>query len=487
MTNSTLLQRVRRGLAGHNFEPRPECTECGAIVTGTVYMDPTGDPLCVICFKEADLIVCVDCEETWDRDDCRHTTSGEVCKNTSGEVICEDCFDIADLVVCGDCKEVKARDDCRENPDGVLWCGDCMDNSCSTCEHCDEERWSNDIEGVVTRDGRWYCAVTEYWCESCRGQDSFTCSDCGGAHGDDQRTDLSSGSSICQSCFDDGYFCCEGCDEVFHCDDMARSDVSYFCRNCRRDGENFGPSGFRNRSGCVTEIGSARCFGVELETDECDGYEELDGSLAWGAKDDPTVSGKEFYSDILSGDEGLTAVEEWAELASQNGWEAHSSSGYHLHIDARQESDDQLYGIAYAYRATQEVWRSFVKSHRRNNSYCRGCEWTCADVVAAHGDTLFRNWARHGNRYFWCNTTAYNIHSTVEIRLHHGTCNETEVINWVKAHTRFVDWASTLGLEGVREKLDGLGDGALFNLIADEAWRDDKLRDYYTKKARQYA
>jgi hypothetical protein len=237
----------------------------------------------------------------------------------------------------------------------------------------------------------------------------------------------------------------------------------------------------------MTEIGSTRCFGVELETDECEGYQDLEGSGAWGAKNDCTVEGKEFYSDILNGDDGLAAIEEWGRLAERNGWDAGSSAGYHLHLDMRNESDDSLYAIAYAYRKTQEVWWSFVEGHRHSDTYSHACRWGCADVDAAVRDERsYYSFVGHGTRYNWCNLTAYGAHTTIEIRLHEGTCNGIEVANWVKAHTRFCDWASQLGYAGVKEALDGMDNDELFRLFMRDIWTDYPLCEYYADKARSY-
>ncbi len=233
----------------------------------------------------------------------------------------------------------------------------------------------------------------------------------------------------------------------------------------------------------MTEAGSARCYGIELETDECGGYMDLQDSGAWGAKIDPTVDGKEFYSAILSGDEGLDAVREWAKLADSNGWSAFDNAGYHLHIDMRNESDDSLYAIAYAYRATQEVWLTFVDKCRPSGSYAHRCNWDCGDILQRADDLSFYSWSRKNTRYMWFNTCAYGKFTTFEIRAHEGTCDGDAIINWVKAHIRFADWASGKGLDGVEEALSGLDDAGMLDLIAREAWQDDELCDYYAKKA----
>jgi hypothetical protein len=254
-------------------------------------------------------------------------------------------------------------------------------------------------------------------------------------------------------------------------------------------GEDFHFSGFHNADGRTTCIGSERCFGVELETDECDGYDTLDyssGSGAWGAKYDATCNGKEFYSDILSGDAGLAAVAELTDLAGRNNWHAGSGCGYHLHLDMRAECDDSLYAAAYAYRATQEVWHGFVDSSRRGNSYAHTANWSCDDLdnYTADGER-FSNFVcrKVRGRYNWINLAAYHGHTTFEVRLHHATLSETEVCNWIKANTRFTDWACSLGYEGLRDKLVGKTSDEQFEIIASEAWQDDDLRAYYAEKS----
>jgi hypothetical protein len=244
----------------------------------------------------------------------------------------------------------------------------------------------------------------------------------------------------------------------------------------------FDPAGFKNHSGCTTRIGSERCYGIELETDECSGYSSLDGSAAWGAKDDPTCDGKEFYTDILNGDDGLDAIVELTDMASSNSWHAGSSCGYHLHIDMRQENDDSLFSAAYAYRITEDLWFDCVESSRHNNGYCKRAKWSCDDVTGHDGsfDSFVRDVVR--TRYYWINVEAYRRHTTFEVRLHHGSVNEDAVCNWVKAHTRFTDWATSLGLDAVREKFDGKGRDEQFEIIASEAWNDDALRSYYADR-----
>jgi len=282
------------------------------------------------------------------------------------------------------------------------------------------------------------------------------------------------------------YVACDDCGEVVRIEDAGQVGDDYYCASCNPYFMNYNPNGFCNRSGRTTDTGSERCFGLELETDKCEGYIALYEHPAWGAKNDCTVSGKEFYSDILNGDEGLEAILDWVQLASFNGWAASDRAGYHLHLDLRGEVDDSCYAMAYAYRRFETVWFSFVESHRHSNIYSHEIQWSCADIKRAVRRVSYQIWSRHATGFMWCNIAAYYEHSTVEIRLHQGTCDRDEIINWVKAHTRFVDWACTKGLAGVEEALDGMNNNELFFFLVKYIWNDEELGKYYAKKAQYY-
>jgi hypothetical protein len=424
-----------------------------------------------------------------DCSNCERLISGEVYKGLDCEALCINCFEDADLATCPECEKVIGRDDFVKNPDGDEWCVDCIDARCSECNTCYSLVLNNDCVEVRSSRNRYGHHNTDTLCESCADGDTIVCTDCDTRvySGDAVRT--SHGDDICDHCYSINYITCEECNEVVHHDLSHCTDNGCYCDDCGyTDGYDFSPAGFRNRSGRITEIGSARCFGIELETDECDGYNALEDVSAWGAKDDCTVNGKEFYSDILNGDDGLVAIKEWGECAERNRWRAGRNAGYHLHLDMRTESDDSLYAIAYAYRKTENVWLSFVSGDRSRNSYCHPCRWSCDDVDRAVRDGCsFSSFVDGTSRTTWCNLGAYHSHETIEIRLHEGTCDSTAVINWVKTHTRFCDWAAQLGYEGVKEALANLDCDDMFRLLIREVWMDYPLSEYYAQRARDHA
>ena len=363
--------------------------------------------------------------------------------------ICPNCAGLDGLALCDDCGEYYYSSDLNDCDDHN-YCDDCADeNDYVECSHC----------------GEWLLPDVQY---SAPDRETY-----------------------CRECYYERFEDCAGCSETFHRDELNYSDCTddMRCNSCyenTEDHEDFSPNGFRNRSGRTTCVGSERCFGVELETDDCDGYDDLYDSAAWGAKDDCSVGGKEFYSDILDGDAGLDAISELTDLASCNGWDAGSRCGYHLHLDMRSENDDSLFAAAYAYRATESVWFGLVDEARHNGCYSHSARFSCDDIDDYDG--RFDHFVNDGTggRYNWINLEAYAKFTTFEVRLHQGTCDEDEVCNWIKAHTRFVDWACSAGLAGVKEALDGKDSYELFDFIKDEVWRDDKLSTYYADRANLY-
>jgi hypothetical protein len=369
------------------------------------------------------------------------------------KTICVNCAELLDLGYCADCEEIFERSALVTITSTMRGRGVFKHNDKTVCVDCAEE-------------AGWHkCTACEDWTDP-----------------DDQYTSPG-GDAYCNSCFFEEYGYCVSCEEVFGYEDLSSCNDEMYCRDCLPHTGSFDPQGFHNRSGCTTIIGSERCYGLELETDDCDDYNALEESGAWGAKNDPTCNGKEFYSTILDGDEGLVAIANLTEHADRNRWEVGDSCGYHLHIDMRGESDDSLFAAAYAYRITQAVWHGFVESHRLTNTYSHEPRWTCADLIGYRGH--FEQFVSDNcnSRYSWINLVAWSYYTTFEIRLHHATLDEDEVCNWVKAHTRFVDWATTLGLANVRDKLNGMSPTEMFDFIAREVWRDEVLRDYYAAKA----
>lgn len=188
-------------------------------------------------------------------------------------------------------------------------------------------------------------------------------------------------------------------------------------------------------------IGSKRKFGVEIETSHCPQYYNLHDKTKFGCKGDCSISGLEFDSPILYGDEGLEYIEYFMEFATDHNWETDDDCGCHTHYDMRDENSENLFRIAYAYALTTDFWGCFVPRRRRSNSYCHGPSYTCRDIRAASRcENDFLDWCLDNDRYDYVNTGAYDEHGTFENRLLEGCLDSNDICSWVTIHCRFMDY-----------------------------------------------
>ena len=324
------------------------------------------------------------------------------------------------------------RDSSRANSDGEDYCEDCYGELYSSCEVCGEDVAIDDL----------HCHGDSFYCQRCFDENFTTCDDCGETVANDDCACRSRCQTICNNCYEDNYFTCERCETVCHYD---RYGDDGYCCDCR-NGADIDAVCFRPQSNSYARTGSARCFGIELETSSSEDYQELDGEVCFSSKDDGSISGKEFVSEVFCGDAGLAEVVKFCERAEELGFSVNHTCGYHLHIDVSDLNEEQLQSVAIAYSLTYELWASFVSESRRNNGYCKRNTW---DMDSHREYARFADFARVQDRYQWFNVRSYCMHSTFEIRLHSGTLNATKVCNWIIAHLRFVEAMAKLSCEEV--------------------------------------
>jgi len=399
-------------------------------LVGQVPMAPVA-PMGPVVTEAAEDAVCADCGDSDDLD----------YLNKDGECICESCSD--DYFTCTDCGEVGDLDDCKEHDGrryrGEKWCESCFDDKFTQCECCNNYFVTDDI---VRQDG----------------------------------------SDYCNECHSEHYDCCEGCNDW-----VSRDNMNYherhgccYCDDCMpsSDGE-CEACEFRFRDDdTFAKIGSLRTFGVELETSQCDDIADLDGQTHFTACEDGSISGKEFVSEVLRGDRGLTAISDFCDNASS--FDVDSRCGFHLHIGAADLSDEAKRAVCAAYAMSAKVWGSFVHRDRRENRFCKQFDWS-ADDMQTMEDSEWEGWAASQPRYRWVNFAAYAVHNTFEVRLHTATLDGGKVCNWVVAHVKFVDYFSKLTCDEVCA-LWRLDDRAWFAKLA-EIWGDDELTEFYRQRA----
>jgi hypothetical protein len=258
------------------------------------------------------------------------------------------------------------------------------------------------------------------------------------------------GNWYCPECFERRWHRCAECGDLVECFDSHNfqhdtGEEVRICGRCRQNLNVWEPTPMDVSFATYEKIGSKRKFGVEIETAECPRYRNLKGQNLFGAKFDCSISGMEFISPILYGDEGLAEIEKICDQAAERGWVVDSDCGLHIHLDMRGESVAALKSVAYAYILTDKVWRKLADSYRADNcTYCRAPGGSRARIEST-SDTMesWENYCNRQDRYELCNLNAFTRHGTYEIRLYQGSIDKAEITNWIKIHTRFIDWAAT--------------------------------------------
>lgn len=366
-------------------------------------------------------------------------------------------------------------------------CGNCYCAKYVDCYRCGER---------ANRGEHVHCdADDEDYCETCYDRLFTRCDSC---DYDVSRDSVHRyrRSEYCGSCYDEQFGDCAGCGDRYHHDDLSyHSDYEEsYCSSCypSDDEDSDEDSDDSDYGGCSAKhfrhltddtcqhIGSLRTYGVELETDNCDGYSDLDSRTYFSAKDDGSIRGKEFVSGILRGDRGLEAIKEFCDLAAD--FKVADSCGYHLHVGVRDLTDDQRRAVCVGYALTQSFWFSLVPKARRENGYCRALRWSANEALDCND---FYYFAESQDRYQWFNLAAYAEHRTFEVRLHSGTLDGDKVCNWVKAHVKFIDWCASQSIDSIVAAFSGCTDQERFEWMC-EIWGDDGLCEFYRKRAEKF-
>lgn len=288
-----------------------------------------------------------------------------------------------------------------------------------------------------------------------------------------QRKDMSPFNAICADCFAISYALCVDCgallrmrpgtqrsgsrDAVYLNDPSHLSPLCFQCYQVASFCEpRWAPTPFNMSFVTYQRIRSRRKFAVEVETASCRRFSALQGQTSFGCKTDCSVSGMEFVSPVLYGDEGLVEIENFLAYGRNNDWYADEDCGCHTHYDIRDDSDEELYRIAYAYAKTYRFWSECVDYDRRANSYCHEPSYN-TDGVRSFSDCghSFRSFVDQRDRYDYLNLTAYFRHNTFENRLLEGTCDAEIICNWITIQARFMDFVRLLSFDEIDHFLAG--------------------------------
>ena len=383
-----------------------------------------------------------------------------------------------DLVTCCDCEETIEADDSRTSDNGDCYCDGCYCERFISCHNCDCETAEEDSR--TSDNGDCYC-------DSCYSERFTSCESCDCEVRTNYACNSESGYSYCEECYSENFITCDNCncevprDNSRYCEE----DGGDYCEECYSENSRDDARALRFTPAANTfeRVGSSRQFGIELECSQAERFIELDEETYFLSRYDGSIpDGKEWVSRVLSGDKGLSAIENFCDLAADHDFEINAKCGFHLHLDMGSMEDHQLHAICAGYKAFEEVWQSFVPSSRRNNTFCNTIHWSVQNLLDA---TDMNSFARGQGRYQWFNIASYNRHSTFEIRLHTATLCKDKVVNWTIAHTRFADWCAARSVAEVQSATDGKTRPELFALLC-EVWQSEDLATFYQQRAAKF-
>jgi hypothetical protein len=176
-------------------------------------------------------------------------------------------------------------------------------------------------------------------------------------------------------------------------------------------------------------------YGIELEVSNLAistaQYALNQAGLNWSAKADGTRDvSAEAVSPILTA-ERLNEARTASRALLAQGATVNKQTGYHVHIGADALGIDGVARLVWNWNWTHATIGALVAKSRLNNHFCkavdvRNLENWCESVRNGR----IRN-AENG-RYWSLNLNSYEVHSTVEVRLHHGTLNGSKIKAWAE-------------------------------------------------------
>ncbi len=164
-----------------------------------------------------------------------------------------------------------------------------------------------------------------------------------------------------------------------------------------------------------------------------------------------------------------------------------NSCGLHIHVDARDLNDDHLDNVLMLWSKIEEPLYSIISPRRKKAHWCKAWNFKNKNIVDIH-NKITRNgqsylignqdaWgykrhsekltnkikalsaiksnSLHTERYSALNLVALSSHGTLENRMHHGTTNVTNIINWGIINASLVDFAKSNTMESIEKMRNG--------------------------------
>lgn len=340
---------------------------------------------------------------------------------------------------------------------------------------------------------------------------NYTCDLCGNAH--DAGFDVN-GNSICEDCTDESTIICSVCNRRTFLPENRNNHFvgdSFVCsERCRNHHPDFDDgsetlhwrnSTFNYFTTKNKDVFNTKDFtiGVEIECLDSDDTAHTLGGLfglspeqitvlqdrVWSG-DDGSVDGDgnsyEFRTLPSSNNEFNTTIKALTDMLSNNGFHTNRSCGLHIHIGEQEKkrlTNANRYKIYVLYAIYKKLLFKLVKG-REGNSYCDSRHyklghWFFWKQTQREPERIINGIVC--TRYSHINTESWARHSTIEIRMHHGTIDYEEITNWVKLNTIMFDWACKNTYSKLLKLKGGFEDFERTFLNGDES-----LKAFFTKR-----
>jgi hypothetical protein len=363
-------------------------------------------------------------------------------------------------------------------------CEDCRDDYYLSCEDCGNLVREEDI--IAIDDG------ARYVCELC-ADNYYTCDHCRGLFSPDHITVDTYYITLCSDCYDDYYFTCEDCGEVYHVDDSRYIDDCVYCESCASDHEvDILPHSDKPKP---IFFGDTRAgYGLEVEIDNGNDREEAARDIQAAGEDhiylkeDGSLSykGMEIVTHPATLDYHVNNFP-WNDIcqtALSYGYRSHDTDtcGLHIHASRSLFGDsilEQDLTIAKIMLLVDRWYDSHILRFARRDLY-RMQRWAGkpnADIRPEDGDieAIQKAKKQGGDRYRAINLCNYN---TIEFRFFRGTLRRGTIIasiQWVDTIIKYcrstplndlfsTDWDEIFGNTEHAELTDYLKRRNLYNV-----------------------
>lgn len=202
-------------------------------------------------------------------------------------------------------------------------------------------------------------------------------------------------------------------------------------------------------------------FGVEIETYgmsrenlmqraaannlnvQYQGYNHVDSTSIFKFVSDSSICGAnpiECVTPVLTGNKaGYKSLENCCKTLNEAGAMVNRSTGLHVHIGAKDLTDEQYVSVFVNYKHLERVIDTFMANSRRENN----SQWcaTLQDHEIECCNTKRDVCLELCSRYHKVNAESYGRHKTIEFRQHQGTTDYEKISHWVRFCAALVVWS----------------------------------------------